>query len=93
MKTKIRVTPSLIKQGKPCKSDCCPIALAIREVVKKTADVIVGVYDVTIDFDRLDLPPAAEKFVENFDLAQHEVKPFSFSLDIPSTLLKRRTRK
>lgn len=91
--TTINVTAEHIASGK--KSDCgeCPIALAIKEVVKDEVEVGVGTAAVT--FQHLDsgeyhteyLPLVATGFITGFDHGC-PVVPFNFELPIRGHFLK-----
>lgn len=88
----INVTEEDIRQGVPCRSYSCPIALAIGRRVKPGIGVGVGHLNMIVtDGSQLGLsvpvPFEARRFVRAFDF--HEaVEPFSFGVDIPEQYLK-----
>lgn len=76
---KIIVTAEHIKNG--CRMDpCgCPVALAIRDVVKDD-DVSVGPWQVHVGGKGIRLPPAAVLFVRWFD---ENLRPQPFEFELP----------
>lgn len=69
-----------IEHGKRANCDSCPIALALME---KNIWSSVSVSTTTAYFPNSCgyLPPAAKKFISNFD-SGHPVKPFSFRIKV-----------
>jgi hypothetical protein len=67
----------------------CAIALALREIFPRAADVGVGDYAVLYYDDRPDvsalLPGEAREFVREFDAGQ-PVEPFMFDLDLEEAM-------
>ena len=62
----------------------CPIALAIKDVVKDSAEVIVGINMVTFVagkyFPPIPLSQEVENFIIQFDNGVKDLMPFSFEL-------------
>ncbi len=101
MKTLINVTAQDISEGrrKDCKT--CPIALAVRRIVKPECDVKVSTTYVGIHFNYEalkdddseiiksfpDLPSNARTFIVRFD-RELPVQPFAFELMILAKYLK-----
>lgn len=91
--TTINVTIEHIEKGK--KHDCgeCPIALAIKEVVKDGVEFGVGTGRVTFqqpnsgEYHSEYLPLVATGFIMGFDRG-YPVVPFTFELPIPGFYLK-----
>lgn len=78
---KINVTAEHIRKGKKDDCDFCPIALAIAEKVKTSAEVFttwVRIYK----YEVYDLPKSAITFISRFDKrgGKKTAKPFSFIL-------------
>jgi len=74
---KITVTQKDIKNGKPCKSFLCPIAIAVQRKTK-------GIYRVMAEElvkkgVVYPLPDIAKEFISRFDEGM-PVKPFSFEI-------------
>ena len=95
MKLQIDVKKTHIKNGKRKDGDCCPIALAVRSVVKNNHRVHVGRKSIegsykskhgfyTKYFD-VTMPKKARNFVKRFDdetVPTSKFKPFSFTLTL-----------
>jgi hypothetical protein len=84
--TTITVTAEHIAKGVPESCRHCPVALAIK-------DALPGIELIAVDDTRvhlggaacdvkIDLPPAAQHFIEAFD-CDDPVEPFSFTVDYP----------
>lgn len=84
MKVTVDVTAEDIAEGSPNFCQFCPIARAIKRVVR--GFVSVSVKTTLVFFGEAatpaDLPKTAVDFIANFD-AGAKVTPFSFELDIP----------
>lgn len=84
----INVTAECIANGKPYRSQCCPIALAVKNIFPD-ARMSVGpgtiyvsfpgllIMDVYFNDRRFDVPLIARKFMREFDQG-NPVEPFSF---------------
>jgi hypothetical protein len=73
----IEVTSDHIKNGKRLESDCCPIALALKDSGWTYARV--GSEWVEVDNLCFTLPRSAKRFVSSVDSGR-PVKPFRFKL-------------
>ena len=87
----IQVTENDIKNGRPCNAQECAVARAIARHLKRGVELIVGRTHIHVGDSHLKLktPEAASDFIQRFDdqpEAQHS--PITFTLDIPSKLLK-----
>ena len=91
MKVKIKVKKEHIACG--VMEDCskCPIALAIRAVIKPQhkgrVEVCALGLDMGIGSGFITLPKIAIRFINRFDEAL-SVKPLTFTIDIPNGFLK-----
>lgn len=82
---KVNVTAEHIKSGKPMSSDCCPVALAINEIIGHSPVVLVGHTNISIwplgKAERYyKTPEEVAHFISAFDKGE-AVEPFSFELD------------
>lgn len=91
MWTKIKVTKADIDKGVRCKSRLCPIARAVRKIVKRDVMVEVTGRWISLGTDPRDndayVPKSAGTFIANFDDGK-KVKPFCFSANIPQKFLR-----
>lgn len=100
MVTQPNITQKLIDQGVPGDAKCCPVALAIRLLVKDDVSVTVGnriwlgrQNDSMMFFYS---PEEVSNFINAFDRIDEMLydkrgprpEPFSFPLDIPEEYLK-----
>ena len=88
---KIRVTRKHIKDGIRQHNCACPIALAVRETLKRD-DVRVANWRIAIGDGWTDLPVVAVDFISDFDsgLGRRHLQPFEFELmDGSSTTTER----
>lgn len=76
---RIYVTKDDIAQGQPCNSGKCPIARSLRRRFPK-AFVSVGPKGCMLGETLLELPKAAQRFVNRFDSNPASARPFYFSL-------------
>lgn len=91
---KIKVTWKHISEGTPCNINCCPLVLALKDVLSEDVKVwgkkdsqgpyawMKGPFD--FDYSRdvaLNLPEVCRDFMETFD-AGLPVKPFTFELAV-----------
>lgn len=87
----VKVTQRHINNGVQIIPDRCPVARAIRAVVKRSVDVQVGSWDVSLEYKgkiiNRKLRQKARDFIQAFDIGE-EVQPIEFSLNIPKQLLK-----
>lgn len=96
----INVTDEHIKKGARSSCSCCPIALAVNELLKDNFRVRIGAsqYSIWPQYIAIaDKDGAAFRdyyinnrclgFIHMFDLG-YPVKPFSFQLEIPEEFLK-----
>lgn len=74
----IDVTSDHIKNGKRLESDCCPIALALKDSGWGYARVMNS--ECEVDDMWFTLPRSAKRFVSSVDNGR-PVKPFRFRLD------------
>jgi hypothetical protein len=80
-------------RGKLAMPQSCPVAVAIRKVVKRGCLISVGPDDATITRSKFEkgwktkLPEAAKLFILAFDRGL-KVKPFTFKLNIPKEYLR-----
>jgi len=92
MRTQIEVTARDIQKGEPKTHWACPIARAIKRVVKRVIDVEVeadGVILYSVFDDSHDtLPIRVRNFIYKFDTGK-QVKPLTFTLNIPVQYLKK----
>lgn len=79
----VKVTKADIRNGCPCSSSDCPIALAIWRQAKKKRIGVVRVRSrvVYINHQQIGLPDSAVHFMRHFD-ARDPVEPFEFYLDV-----------
>lgn len=92
MKVRINVTKRDIELGTRNESESCPLARAIGRRV--TASLSVGSASVQIgrgtnfcDWHNILLPEDAAQFIDRFDFGLN-VKPFTFTFDIPEEFLR-----
>jgi hypothetical protein len=92
--TIVKVTQTMINEGRVRSGENCPIALAILTVVAEEVYIIVRSTTTFISSTLagtsrgvLENPPEVFEFINNFDDG-HTVEPFEFSLDIPQEFLK-----
>lgn len=101
MRIKVSVTRSHIRRG-TMSGDNCPLALALKRVVKPVTLVLVTpalsyIGTVCIKTEVIELTHRANRFANQFDKTvttrsgRAHLKPFSFHLDIPVDLLKQST--
>jgi len=92
----IQVLQSHIDSGNHGNCRSCPIALAVKDVIREGITPVVSVTRIGLLVDggipleyawESSLPKIATSFIVRFD-ASYEVKPFSFEIDIPSAHLK-----
>ena len=82
-----------IDKGKPAECGSCPVALAVKDVLRESFLVNVGMCTVAVFTDDGsqswgdDLPEVANRFIDRFDLGMR-VSPFSFELPIPEEFLR-----
>jgi hypothetical protein len=95
MKVTVQVTRDDIRRGQPEKCQYCPIAHALRRVIKPECGFLVTEFWVAIyptihtsgpSYDAR-LPLFAHLFVKSFDNCE-QVEPITFDLDIPEEYLK-----
>ena len=77
---KISVTQEDIEQGQRENCNYCPVALAIKRVVKPW-DMAVGTSTCGINAHSYTLPTVAMMFIDSFDKGL-PVQPFEFELPI-----------
>lgn len=92
MKVNVHVTQKDIDQGMPSSPFSCPVAKALRRQLddRRAAGMIAAnavrlYYGASIR--EVLLPASAVEFIDHFDRGD-AVKPFGFSIDIPSKYLK-----
>ncbi len=80
---KIKVTKTHIKNGMRDSSCFCPIALAVKKIIKPPSarDVEVEYHLCRINNLYYRLPQTAREFITAFDNGHH-VEPFEFELDL-----------
>lgn len=86
--TTITVTAQHIAKGGRDSYRRCPVARAVSEALPGVELVAVDSARVSLGFGwpqyrEIDLPDAATRFIEAFDLGD-PVEPFSFELDYPA---------
>jgi hypothetical protein len=88
--TAINVTAEHIAKGEHDSCRFCPVALAMKEAFPDAELVAVDSAHVTMGggprrggWIELDLPDAATRFIEAFDVGD-PVQPFTFELDYPA---------
>jgi hypothetical protein len=93
MKVEINVTDEDIENGQPGDCQLCPIALAIRPLLR--SDLQPKVRSNGIAFHGADhrglsipLPSEAKDFICDFDDEDCSISPITFNLDIPDQYLK-----
>lgn len=89
----IEVTQAHIDKGKPCEACDCPVYWAILDAIPglDPADVAVGPTEVNLALDvTASLPENARHWLDVYD-DRRPVKPFTFDLDIPASLLAEAT--
>jgi hypothetical protein len=74
---KVKVTAKHIEAGRVCQADCCPIALALKELGHKYVQVTKPYID--FDIKRIVTPPEVRLFMKRFD-AHLPVEPMEFEL-------------
>lgn len=86
----IQITQEHIDNGKRAECSLCPIALAIKKVIKSDLNVGTGYGNIWISGHEVDwytkTPEVARVFMFQFD-RQYSVKPTKFELDIPCVLV------
>ena len=86
MATRISVTAEHIKNS--CHSSRnCPVALAVRDLVKDGSVVDVFSECIYIDFVRCQSPREVRDFVSQYDY-HNKAQPFEFELDIDEKYLR-----
>lgn len=89
--TKVEVTRKHINEGVQRNCNSCPIALAIKGVVKDDVDVSVGWLKMALSLGNYDRelwsPTEAMQFARRYDNG-HDVHPITLELDIPERFLK-----
>lgn len=82
---KISVTQADIKDGRPCESEECPIALAIRRADVSIQVARVGADEIEVKrngyWESIETPGFINDFIEAFD-ADETVLPFDAELPI-----------
>lgn len=91
MKIKLSISSDDIKHGVlNCNTDC-PVARAVKSVLKYKYRRNVRAYNTHVRFTRMIkhfwYPSSVERFINRFD-AGKPVKPFNFELDLPELYLK-----
>lgn len=87
MKVTVDVTRNHIQRGTRSNCGYCPIALAIKEIIKGPYDFSVRAASICFTKRSYQLPESAQNFICDFD-AGWKVIPFSFELDIGEEYLK-----
>jgi hypothetical protein len=92
MKTKtkqlvVKVCQGDINSGVPENATSCPIARALRSIVKDVNGYEVLQDQIQIRGKIMALPKSARKFIKKFD-AGDPVKPFNFRVKLPVSSLK-----
>jgi hypothetical protein len=86
MRITVQVTQRDIRLGKHGDPWNCPIARAIKRVVRRGAmEGVIGSY-FYLGTETRKLPAKAERFVSDFE-SKAEVYPFSFVLNVPAKYL------
>lgn len=86
MRVKIDVTARDIKIGNIRSITGCPVALALKRVVKRNPAIRVSPWDVNVHGADYLFPKKIERFhTDVFD--GKPVKPFSFFLNLPKEIL------
>jgi hypothetical protein len=94
MKTKIEVTQEHIDRGIWLSCTKCPVALALKEVLKPGAVLQVDGSSIILDhMIWIDAPPLVRKWIRVYDSLRKKaerktIKPISFTIDIPDTYAK-----
>lgn len=93
MRVRIDVTELDIKNGKPMDAFLCPVALACKRVFADyrpavASDGVIGVIGEVGDLVDVLTPRRVKRFVEAFDNCR-EVKPFSFTVNAPASVVKK----
>ena len=89
----VEVTDKDIAKGKPRTDNACPIALALKRIVRPRYEAMVGYADVwhyTPDGDELPtttLPQRAVSFIDKFDTGK-PVHPTTFVLALPACAVR-----
>jgi len=88
----VKITECHIATGLRRSSSCCPVALAVKSLLKQECFVSVhsksvGFYDTVSQPVVSVLPGQAHEFILAFD-ENMEVEPFSFDLEIPDNMIK-----
>lgn len=79
----IDVTADDIAKGKPKEPCDCPIAIATDRAFGGGVAISCGQTLIGINFVDYSLPVPARRFIRRFDDGEN-VKPFSFSVEVPS---------
>lgn len=92
MRIKVQVNNTDIKSGKKCHAKRCPIALALKPLLKieyrvDKLQLSKGKIKTYAKTKRRKFPLKAQSFIEKFDSGE-KVKPFNFYIDVPKTWLK-----
>jgi len=93
----IKVTQECIDKGKRTNCEKCPVALAVRPLIKAPYFATVGGASVNIRLNAteveksISLPYEAACFINDFDAMNKVPKPFEFQIDIPVQYLERST--
>jgi hypothetical protein len=80
----VMVSATDLDDGMPCIGVCCPLALAIRRVVRDDVYVAARAYYAQIGDDQVVLPDVAGDFREEFNRGGPVDVPLSFPMDIPA---------
>lgn len=91
MLVKIQVTQEDINNGIKFKCESCPVALAIKRLLKPNVKVLVGdiisfMTNDSSEWKDVVTPERVWDFLVQFD-NKRPVQPFSFELDIPEDIL------
>lgn len=87
----VDVTPEDLSNGLPGNCGLCPVALAVRRIVRDDVAIRVSMSILSWRWPdyttgSVDLPWTAENFIKRFDAAC-EIEPFEFEIDLPDELL------
>lgn len=88
MRVTVKVNRRHIRAGQRGSSSCCPVALALKGLVKRTERLHVGVREVSINqYNKAPFPVCASNWIGAFD-AGMTVSPIQFNLNIAARYLK-----
>lgn len=95
MRVRVQVTEKDIKFGRRCDLGGCPVALALRRVVRPSAEVQVDAEEVIVlmhgdRVGRASVPPGVAAFIRAVDWGgcPELVHPFSFTLALPQVAVR-----